>query len=82
MAIFTLIPIEHILSFTNRLHNDYPSLIFGETILFFTNTYKHLGVTFQSSGKWDAHVDEMISKIMKMIVYKLLFDLDSNGRRT
>ena len=33
----------------------------------FTNTHKHLGVTFQSSGKWDVHIDEMISKTRKMI---------------
>ena len=33
----------------------------------FTNTHKHLGVTLQTSGKWDVHIDEMISKTMKMI---------------
>ena len=49
-----------VMLFTNHLHYDYPSLIFGETILSFTNT--HIGVTIQSSVKWDAHIDEMISK--------------------
>ena len=56
-----------VMLFTNHLHYDYPSLLFGESILSFTNTHKHLGVTLQSSGKWDVHIDEMISKTMKMI---------------
>ena len=56
-----------VMLFTNHLHYDIPSLLFGESILSFTNTHKHLGVTLQSSGKWDVHIDEMISKTMKMI---------------
>ena len=53
--------------FTNRLFTNYPSLIFGNPQLTFTNTHKHLGVTFNSSGKWEDHINEIINKCAKMI---------------
>ena len=70
--------------FTNHLHYDYPSLLFGETILSFTNTHKHLGVTFQSSGKWDVHGDDMISNTMKVtgVLHQMKFVLSRRCSNT
>ena len=53
--------------FTNRVNINFPSLLFGETLLSFTDIHKHLGVNFHSSGKWEVHVNDMINKCMKMI---------------
>ena len=53
--------------FTNHLDYDYHRYYLVNIFFIHTLTHKHNGVTLQSTGKWDVHIDEMISKTMKMI---------------
>ena len=44
-----------------------PSLILNNTILYFVDNNKHLGLTLSSDGKWHAHIDNILTSASRTL---------------
>ena len=70
-----------LMTFSNRRQPDTQPLLFDQSTLVETNMHKHLGVVLQNNGKWDNHIDSVISKTRILIAclcsYKYQFSRKS-----
>lgn len=70
-----------LMTFSNRRQPDTLPLLFGQEILVETNMHKHLGVILQNNGRWENHIDSLISKTRILIAclrsYKYKFSRKS-----
>lgn len=57
---------------------NHPDLFFNNVKVTKVPTHKHLGITFKSDGKWDVHINNIITKANKKLVLlrKLKYLLD------
>ena len=64
--------------FSLKPYDRLPSLVFENTNIQFVENHKHLGVTLNSKGQWNAHIDTILQSASKVIgiMRKLKFSLN------
>ena len=63
--------------FTTQKNIPFPKLMFGNVPVTFVDEHKHLGLTFSSDGKWNNHINNILTSaakilgVMRKVKYKL-----------
>ena len=53
--------------FSLKNNDNLPKLVFQDTDITFVENHKHLGVTLNKNGHWDAHVENILQSASKVI---------------
>ena len=53
--------------FSLKNNNNLPELVFQDTDITFVENHKHLGLTLNKNGNWDAHVENILQSASKVI---------------